>query len=759
MNNLNLKKLLSLVVVLLTTLNSPGHAVEWTMTRIASDSPTTPNRINTVVALAADNSGNVYIADTYKTTSYSNSTVYKIDSTGKMTRIASDSPTTPNRINSVVALSVDTDDNLFIADTYKTTNYSNSSVHMIDKTGKMTRVASDSPTTPNRIDEVVALANGIENNLYIADTYKTTNYSNSSVYKLERKKYELTVKSGEGSGAYQEGQSVKIKTGPTSASGDVGFGEKLEFSHWTSDVEGIITDSYAAETTVSMPAKAATVSAIYKKLYQLTVNDGTGSGFYAAKASVTISGMAPTMHHKFKMWEIATDIMVIDRNAETTQLIMPAKPIEIKAAYTFVQPTVPAVLDTSYIGAELNGGFRGWYVNEPVAVAVDDKGNLYIADKKQSALGSHAHRIMKIAPDNTATELNGGFRGWYVNEPTALAVDKKGNLYIADKRKSVLGSHAHRILKVTPDNVATELNGGFRGWYTNEPTALAVDKEGNLYIADKKQSALGSHAHRILKVTPDNVATELNGGFRGWYVAEPTALATDKAGFLYITDKKQSALGSHAHRLLKIAPDNLSAFELNGGYRGWYLNGPTAMAVNADGDIFVADIKQSAMGSHAHRVLRLEKRYTLTVVNGLGSGSHKQGAVVTIKAEEREGQRFIEWRWDHDGFQSAPIADAKAMETTVVMQNYNMTLVATYTDAPARDYRPDARDKFVNVAKDELTIPQTLDTSFAASKVYNTRGELVTRFEGNKLDTRGMSAGMYILELPNGQRKKFVVVR
>ena len=151
-------------------------------------------------------------------------------------------------------------------------------------------------------------------------------------------------------------------------------------------------------------------------------------------------------------------------------------------------------------------------LHAPHGVAVDDLGNLYIADRRNN-------RIRKVDSTGTITTVAGtgeqGFGGdggpavqAQLASPTGVAVDGSGNLYIADQRNN-------RIRKVDSTGMITTVAGmgewGFRGdggpavqAQFRGPTSVAVDGSGNLYIADRVN-------HRIRKVDSTGTITTVAG--------------------------------------------------------------------------------------------------------------------------------------------------------------------------------------------------------------------------------------------------------
>ncbi|WP_433397386.1 hypothetical protein [Streptomyces sp. CA-146814] len=157
----------------------------------------------------------------------------------------------------------------------------------------------------------------------------------------------------------------------------------------------------------------------------------------------------------------------------------------------------------------------------PRGMAVDEHGNLYIAD-------SGNNRIRKVAPDGTITTVAGngtpGYNGdnrnaldAWLNNPHSVAVDAAGNLYIAD-------TDNHRVRKVTPDGIINTIAGNGHGGYNgdgaeavhislHEPVAVALAPSGDLYIADRAN-------HRVRKLVgasslhpPTPPAADLYGKF------------------------------------------------------------------------------------------------------------------------------------------------------------------------------------------------------------------------------------------------------
>ena len=152
--------------------------------------------------------------------------------------------------------------------------------------------------------------------------------------------------------------------------------------------------------------------------------------------------------------------------------------------------------------------------NQPTGVAVDSSGNVYVADTYNNA-------IRKVTPEGVVTTLAGlpGSLGGSdgtgsaarFGQPYGIAVDSSGNVYVADDYNAT-------IRKVTPGGVVTTLAGlaGSQGSIDGTGSAarfgilrgLAMDSSGNIYVADVAYST-------IRNVTPAGVVTTLAGGSQG----------------------------------------------------------------------------------------------------------------------------------------------------------------------------------------------------------------------------------------------------
>ena len=261
-------------------------------------------------------------------------------------------------------------------------------------------------------------------------------------------------------------------------------------------------------------------------------------------------------------------------------------------------------------------------LNGPIGVAVDGSGNLFIADY-------YSNRVRRVSPDGVITTVAGNGTPWHSGDggpatsaglsAYALAVDNDGNLFIADR-------HNRRVRKVGTDGIITTVAGngtpgdsGDGGPATsaqlNEPSGVVVDG-GNLFIAD-------FYNYRVRKVSPDGIITTAAGnGYPGSCSdrrmpvnsIDSYGLAVDDSGNIFTVDYNYS-------RVCKLSPDGTVISVAGNGMQGYsgdgglatsaHLWAPTSLVVYHD-SLFIADFWN-------YRVRKVNANGMITTVAGNGT--------------------------------------------------------------------------------------------------------------------------------------------
>jgi sugar lactone lactonase YvrE len=248
-------------------------------------------------------------------------------------------------------------------------------------------------------------------------------------------------------------------------------------------------------------------------------------------------------------------------------------------------------------------------LHSPTDVFLDSSGNIYIADSANAAIRevTVSTGIINTVAGNQSigdTGDTGPATSASLITPYAVVVDSSGNIFFAENGDS-------KIRKVTAstgiiNTIAGTGTAGFSGdgavatkAQLNFPSGVAVDSSGNVYIAD----ALN---RRVRKVSGTTIATIAGNGVLSYsgdggpataaQLNTPQAVATDSSGNLYIADtfnnvvRKVTASGA----ISTIAGNGTAGFGGDGGAAtAAQLNGPQGIAVDASGNIYVADTQNA----------------------------------------------------------------------------------------------------------------------------------------------------------------------
>ena len=241
----------------------------------------------------------------------------------------------------------------------------------------------------------------------------------------------------------------------------------------------------------------------------------------------------------------------------------------------------------------------------PSGIAVDGAGNSYFADYFNQ-------RIRKINSAGTITTIAGtgtaGFSGdgglainAELHNPTGLAVDVIGNIYVADKGNN-------RVRMINTGGVITTLAGANTGGYTGDngpasaaelygPTGVAVDAQGNIYIADRSNNAV----RKIdLNGMISTIAGTGAGGFNGddWpsstlaTLYEPSSVAVDNIGNVYIADQNNNRVRKvdTFHKISTVMGNGVAGYSADGSNAVHSeIYAPSSVAVDRRGNVYISD--------------------------------------------------------------------------------------------------------------------------------------------------------------------------
>lgn len=227
--------------------------------------------------------------------------------------------------------------------------------------------------------------------------------------------------------------------------------------------------------------------------------------------------------------------------------------------------------------------------DNPQGVAVDSAGNVYVADTGHNTIQeiSTTFEVTTVAGrSGVGGYLDGTGGAALFNKPEGVAVDGAGNLYVADTGNGV-------IREISPGGVVTTLAGeagtsggvdsiGLHSTF-NQPAGVAVDRSGNVYVADTGNSIIreidtsAKHMVTTFAGLHPMAAGSTNGPAASARFNEPQGIAVDGAGNLYIADTGNSLVR-------KISAGNVSTLAPSASF-----SGPKGIAADFNGNAYVAD--------------------------------------------------------------------------------------------------------------------------------------------------------------------------
>jgi len=290
---------------------------------------------------------------------------------------------------------------------------------------------------------------------------------------------------------------------------------------------------------------------------------------------------------------------------------------------------------TTYAGSGAGGSTNG-RVNEasflnPMGVAVDSNGNVFVADSRNNL-------IRKISADGIVTTLAGSGKEGATDGtvasasfffPVAVAAGADGNVYVADTHNSL-------IRKITPAGIVSTIAGELTAATKDHPDSLrrldnpygiVVGKDGTVYFTDWERN-------RVRKISPDGKMSIVAGGTdhgsedgigQSASFFLPQGIALDEKGNLYIADTYNNiirkiypngAVTTLAGKPAKKGKHNTGSKDGKGPSASF--SKPCGIAVDKNGNVYVADVGNN-------KIRKVTQDGTVTTFAGAGLRGSENG--------------------------------------------------------------------------------------------------------------------------------------
>ena len=283
------------------------------------------------------------------------------------------------------------------------------------------------------------------------------------------------------------------------------------------------------------------------------------------------------------------------------------------------------------------------FENEPAGFVMNTDGVVYLTFEG-------LHKIFKRTPDGSLTEFAGGSTAGFADgigqaaqfdSPEGLTLDEEGNLYVADTRN-------HRVRRISSDGTVTTIAGsGVAGFADDEsaeegkflyPSELCfLPNRGAIAVVDR-----GNERIRLVKLlgglftlAGSGSSGDLDGTITQSSFSKPAAVCADRDGDLYIADQGNHKirrisdlvfddLGRPISGKVKIFAGSGTPGKVDGGKDDAQFSSPSGIAVDHDGNIYVADTH-----NHCIRLITPDGNVTTFAGSGVvGSFNTPAGSIV-----------------------------------------------------------------------------------------------------------------------------------
>ena len=623
---------------------------------VADGGPATAAQLSSPASVAVDSDNNIYIADA------NNHRIRKVDAaTGNITTVAGDGasgyggdggPATSAQLNAPRGVAVDGDGNIYIADVnnrrVRKVTASTGVISTVAGTGTSGSDGDGGPATAAQLNTPWDVALDGDGNIYIAD-------------RLSKRVRKVTVSTGVISTVAGGGTGAYATSGPAT-SANIGI------------LTGVAVDS---DGNIYIAMQQSRVFKVTVSTGMISLAAGTGAHSYSGDGGLATAAtlqfpfgvavdssnniyIADTINNRIRKVTASTGFISTVAGSSAT----PGDSGDggLATAATMYYPQGSVAVDSSgnlYIADTLNGRVRkvdtsgnistfagrlksdpsgdggaatAAQLNIPYGVAVDSNDNLYLSDA-----GNNRVRKVDATTGVITTVAGSGAHGAggdgaaatlaQLSTPYGVALDSDNNLYIADGRNN-------RIRKVTASTgfISTVAGGGSalgdNGPATSaqlsSPRGVAVDSDGNLYIADTSNN-------RIRKVdTAGMITTVVGDGTKGSSgdggaatsakLDAPYGVAVDSDNNIYIAEYNN-------HRVRKVdtsatpwtisrvagTESRISGYNGDGGAatEAW-LNAPIGVAVDGSGNIYITDLLNE-------RIRKVDGDGNISTVAGTGT--------------------------------------------------------------------------------------------------------------------------------------------
>ncbi len=546
--------------------------------------PATAAPVNTPFGVAIDSGGDEFIADS------GNNEIREVNgTTGVITTVAGTGvagysgdggPATSAELDSPAGISLDSFGHLFIADSdnnvVREVNLSTGVISTVAGTGTAGFGGNGGPATSATLFGPTSVAVDSSGNLFIADT------GNDVIREVSAATGKISTVAGDGQNGF---------------GGDGGPATSAEMNFPMGVAVDSLGDLFIADSFNNRVREVSAATGTITTIAGTGVAGDSGNGGLATAAELNHPG-------GLTVSSSGSLLFIADSNSNAI------RKVNLSAA------TITQVAGNGTAGDSGNGGLAtAAELDVPTAVALDSSGNLFIADANNNVI-----RELSAATGNIATVAGNGLARFYgdgvaatlaaLHSPTSVAVDSSADVFIADALNQEV-----REVSATTGDITTIAGTGIAGYSgdggpassaeLDDPTGVALDSSGDIFIADS-----GNNVIREVNIATGVITTIAGNGIAGFSgdggaatsaeLDDPHAVALDSAGDVFIADTTNQVIrevSAATHEITTVAGQpGLASYTGDGGAAtSAGLNLPEGVAVDSEGNIFIADTGNSVI--------------------------------------------------------------------------------------------------------------------------------------------------------------------
>ena len=263
--------------------------------------------------------------------------------------------------------------------------------------------------------------------------------------------------------------------------------------------------------------------------------------------------------------------------------------------------------------------------SSPTYVAVTSSGIIYVSDTSNNRIRSiSSSGLVTTFAGSTSGMTNGQGTAAQFSAPRALDVDASGNVCVIDYNNN-------RIRKITSTGLVSTLSGsggygGTNGLGTSAsfkyPEGISFDSAGNVFVADVSNNSIRKITSTGDTTTYSGTGTSgLENGYSGTIAmfSNPVAVSVISSGVVYAIDDYNSCIRKiTTDGLVSTFAGNSATGYVDGTGAAAYFNNPKGMAVDASGNIYVAD-------TYNNRIRKITSSGVVTTIAGDGTAGFLDG--------------------------------------------------------------------------------------------------------------------------------------